>query len=128
MTFDSNSCVSRGNARFVPEGVRGDSGSDLAALFVLSRKLSVLLCSSIRRNFSINMSRALLACNMFRSRRDRRGSSDRSIAFTAVYKVDSVSGTGALKYSSNASSSSGCLSLVFWSDLEIVLDKLCKCV
>jgi len=91
----------------VPRGVRGDSESDFAPLFVLSRKLSALLCSSIRRNFSINMSLTLLACNMFRSRSDKRGSNDRSMAFTAVYRVARASGNGFLKYSSNARSNNG---------------------
>jgi hypothetical protein len=81
----------------VPDGVKGDSGSNACALLALNRRLSVLFCSIIRLNRSMKRSLALLACSIVLSIMERRGRRERSIALTAAYSVARVSGTGLLK-------------------------------
>lgn len=86
-------------------GESGEVGSSNAAS-------DAILCCIICSNFSINMSFVSLACKMYRSSVESRGSSDRSIALTASYNMARVSGYGDLKYSSSANKSKGFGALV----------------
>ncbi len=68
---------------------------------------SALRCWIIRSNLSMKRSFVSLAERTCRSRLDKRGINDKSIALTASYNEASVSGKGDLKYSSNANNKSG---------------------
>lgn len=82
----------------------GESGEERE----FDRESSVIRCWIICSNFSMKRSFVSLAESICRSRLDRRGNRDRSIALTASYSEASVSGKGALKYSSSANSNRGC--------------------
>ena len=86
-----------------PFSFDGESGE----LIELEVDSSAIRCCIIRSNFSTNKSLESLAWRMCLSSVDSRGIKERSIELTAWYNNASVSGKGALKYSSKASNSSG---------------------
>lgn len=64
---------------------------------------------AISSNFSVNISFCSLEERIWRSKIEKSGMAERSIAFTAVKISASVSTVGVLKYSSSARSRIGCL-------------------